>query len=311
MKYRIYGIVLQSDEPLPELAELALSQPAATDVSLVHLEEPAPSLAGAVVLPPLPNSPAPAWPTTMRGCSHYSLNFADQAVFWVETSGRAIRCFPGSAPRETLMHLLLDHVLPRTLYLFGLDPLHATAVALAGDAVAFLGPTGSGKSSMAAALAAIGCELVTDDCLVLRQRMEDIVATPGYSGLRLYSDSRAALCPSSTASALAHYTEKQRISGLVRLTAQSPRLRAMYVLSRADAWVNQLQFEPLGPGQAVVALVGQAFRMDIELRDPLTRQLRFFSRVAASIPIRRCLVPSNLAALKAFAGRVLDDAFGT
>lgn len=42
-------------------------------------------------------------------------------------------------------------------------PLHASCVALDGRAVLILGPSGSGKSSLALQLIAYGCRLVSDD----------------------------------------------------------------------------------------------------------------------------------------------------
>ncbi len=56
--------------------------------------------------------------------------------------------------------------------------VHASAVALDGRAVLILGPSGSGKSSLALALMASGCTLVSDDRTVLSERDGVLLAAP-------------------------------------------------------------------------------------------------------------------------------------
>ena len=50
----------------------------------------------------------------------------------------------------------------------GFEPLHATVVVVSGEAVAFLGESGYGKSSLAASFLDSGHQLLTDDLLILR-----------------------------------------------------------------------------------------------------------------------------------------------
>lgn len=78
--------------------------------------------------------------------------------------------------------------------------VHGTAVSLAGRAVLFLGPAGSGKSGHGLALMALGAELVADDRCVVRRRAEALVvsAPPTLSGLieaRGVGILRVAWCP--------------------------------------------------------------------------------------------------------------------
>jgi HPr kinase/phosphorylase len=49
------------------------------------------------------------------------------------------------------------------------ETLHATCVALRGQAVVLLGPSGSGKSALALQLMAMGCDLVADDRTLIRR----------------------------------------------------------------------------------------------------------------------------------------------
>ena len=61
--------------------------------------------------------------------------------------------------------------------------LQAGAIDTPLGAIALLGRTGIGKSTLAASLARAGFPLIADDFLLLR---DDIVAVPSYPGLRLW-----------------------------------------------------------------------------------------------------------------------------
>ena len=56
--------------------------------------------------------------------------------------------------------------------------LHASAVAFDGNAVMMLGPSGSGKSSLALQLISLGALLVSDDQLLLTRHGDRILASP-------------------------------------------------------------------------------------------------------------------------------------
>ena len=63
--------------------------------------------------------------------------------------------------------------------------VHASCVALDGRGLLILGPSGSGKSSLAVALMAFGARLVADDRTILTGRGDSLIAScpPALSGL--------------------------------------------------------------------------------------------------------------------------------
>ena len=71
--------------------------------------------------------------------------------------------------------------------------LHASCVAIDGKAVAISGPSGRGKSTLAAALAAEGHQLLTDDVCRILFAEGRAWSVPGSSRLRLWPDAAAAL----------------------------------------------------------------------------------------------------------------------
>lgn len=58
------------------------------------------------------------------------------------------------------------------------DTVHATAVAWADRACLITGPSGSGKSSLAIEMIALGCTLICDDRVTLSRRDNSLIASP-------------------------------------------------------------------------------------------------------------------------------------
>src|SRR5690606_37861635 len=76
----------------------------------------------------------------------------------------------------------------------GLFPLHASAIVAQGEIVAFLAPSGGGKSALAASLEMRGFEVWADDILPVRLDGEGRpIASPGVSSVKLWEDTIAAL----------------------------------------------------------------------------------------------------------------------
>jgi hypothetical protein len=76
----------------------------------------------------------------------------------------------------------------------GIPPLHASAIDVADGCVAFVGETGAGKSTLVAALAARGHQVIADDVCFLQLGDNGVVqAWPGVSRIRLWEDAMATL----------------------------------------------------------------------------------------------------------------------
>src|SRR4051794_1670101 len=84
--------------------------------------------------------------------------------------------------------LFLAQVLPLAAVLQGLEVFHASAVALDGNVLAFVGAAGVGKTSTAAHLVASGLDFVTDDVLALETGHDAVVAHPGPPRLAIDAD---------------------------------------------------------------------------------------------------------------------------
>lgn len=105
--------------------------------------------------------------------------------FVIDGSLDAVECRldPGADPAFVAV-LLAGLVVAFLLNLAGECVLHASAVEIDGVAVAFAGPSGGGKSTLAALLCGTGARLITDDVLRLGVA-EGVVCVGGGPQLRL------------------------------------------------------------------------------------------------------------------------------
>jgi len=97
-----------------------------------------------------------------------------------------VECRPGTDPRDIRVNLL-GSAWGALLHQRGLFPLHASAIATESGAVLFMGGSGSGKSTMAAALVRRGYRLLADDICAIDTRGVPTVM-PGNPCLMLWQD---------------------------------------------------------------------------------------------------------------------------
>jgi hypothetical protein len=118
---------------------------------------------------------------------------------------------PGADAGE-LRTLLTGRLMGYLLRQRGYLALHASGVAIDGQAILFVGNSGSGKSTTAAAFHARGHDLLADDVAAIRILKEGIELQAACTGLRLREDSRivlgAAATPVGFQAEKHHYTLK-------------------------------------------------------------------------------------------------------
>ena len=257
------------------------------------------------------------WLSFARTPDGYLLRFPALADFAVSPGARRVVCRPRRGlPAATLRHLLLDQVMPLAMSADRLV-LHASAVHVPGfGAVAFIGRTGRGKSTLAAALAQRGCALLTDDCLVIGEHGGRLSVWPSYPGIRLWADAAAALGRPAPPSALAHYTRKRRLSTDERLPFRSrpSPLRALFLLAPPGAVRDAADIRACPPRRRLMSLISCAYLLDIEDRARLASQFDRLAAVVASVPTLRLRVRRDRRRLpqtaRALRDTIRDSGFG-
>jgi ABC-type dipeptide/oligopeptide/nickel transport system ATPase subunit len=242
----------------------------------------------------------------------YLLRFIGLADFEILPSTRTINSyFPESLTRHTLEHLLLDHVLPRVLSLTERTVLHASAVVLDGEAIAFAGEAGWGKSTLAAAFCKLGLTHLTDDCLTICDDTGRLTATPNYSSIRLWSDSMGWVYPNNNSTDLvADYTDKRRISaknGFAFCSDPIP-VSKLYVLASPEHSRSErpVQIRSLKARECMIELIKHSYRLDITDHEKLAREFEILRRISLHEIAFQLTYPREFSLLPAVCQSVID-----
>jgi hypothetical protein len=196
---------------------------------------------------------------------------------------------------DQVVHLFLDHVLPRVVALRGDLMLHGAACeAPSGRAFVFVGGTGSGKSSLATALATRGWPLLDDDGV--RLLTGPVRAVPGYARVRLLPDAAQALVPSlPTGQPTVEAAAKRSypVDGQVLALATAPRpVAAVFELGRTQTPGPTV--EGIGFAEALEALTRHGFHLETAHEQIARRAFERTSDLAAEVPVFRLGVPHGL-----------------
>jgi len=240
------------------------------------------------------------WLSFAKVNGKYLLRFNELADFFVNNDGNEIVFTPKhDVPTDTIQHLLLDQVIPLVINLKGGEAIHSSAVLKPMGVVAFAGPAGSGKSTLSGGLFNLGYPLVSDDCLALLEKNEEIYAIPAYPGLRLWEDALSFLFgDNNNHNSVAHYTNKLRLAIESKPGAycvEPHPFRRLYDIaapSKAKGGIDII-IESLSPKESFMALVRCAFRLDITDHAMLKRQFHFLERVASRVSVRRLIFPKD------------------
>jgi hypothetical protein len=178
----------------------------------------------------------------------YQFSVNEVGDYWV-TGGREIRIAmnPVAGEREARL-FLLGSAWSALCYQRGILVLHASVVQVRNQAVAFCGPSGSGKSSVAAWLSAHGYPLICDDLCRFDVGGESARVYPGARRLKLWSDAldylgwmRDGLERDHFRMEKYHIPMDQGFSAATRQSRDSPLpLRAVYLLAWGDLGISRL-----------------------------------------------------------------------
>jgi hypothetical protein len=211
----------------------------------------------------------------------------------------------GDVEWHYVRHLVCGVGLGLALHQRGTLALHASAVAIDGRAVAFVGPKGAGKSTLAAALSARGHTLLTDDVVAL-DLPDDAppMVRRGPTNLNLWPDS--ALATGHDPDALDRiWSRSTKVAGWLPTAPDGgpTPLGAIFVLAAAEAAPDVS--ERLTSLAGFAELVGHthAFRWVADRRC-LPRHLEQCRAVLRHVPMFRVTRGQSFDSLEALVRRV-------
>lgn len=193
----------------------------------------------------------------------------------------------------------------------GIPALHASAVTVGDEAVAFLAGRGSGKSSLAGSLVQHGAELLTDDILPVTPVADQVIARPGFPQMRFWPAELDYFVGDHERFPLAHPAfSKRRVpvgaDGFGRFCDRPVQLRAIYLPDPRDC--DSVQVETVHPRQALFEMVRHSFASHIaEAMKLRERRFHTLGDVARRVPVLRLTYPSGFENLPRARDRVLRD----
>ena len=276
--YYAYGLGIHSTLPLPEF----LAAPVRRDVSIRVQRNGRPALGASGHQWRFRVTPE----ETILPCK-------DVGVFTVR-GGCEIHVMPAPSADDDLIRLyIVGTIMAALLYQRGFFVLHASAVAVEGDVIAFLGASGWGKSSIAAALYTRGHGIVADDVTAVDLNSATASVIPALPQLKLSQEVASSLGYDGESLYRLHPLEEKRGFRITHRFAQSPLpLRCIYVLAKDTAHV----IEPIRPSEAMVELVRHSYPTRL-LQPGGPSHFRQCARLVKDIPIYRLKRSNSIAAL--------------
>lgn len=220
----------------------------------------------------------------------------------VEADGSAVWCLPTVEAGPRWSRFVTGQALPLAAVLQGLEPFHASAVAVGEASVGIVGASYAGKTTLAMALVMRGAALVTDDVLVMEASGDGVVTHPGAHLANVRHATVALLTPSRLE---ALGTEVSRDEHGIRLAVQVPGtvqpLRVLYFLERREDGARGVSFEPI-PAPDPRMLLGASFNLAVLEPGRLARQLDVCWRISQTATLMRVTAaatvhPAELAGL--------------
>ena len=242
--------------------------------------------------------------------SGYLLRFPGLADFEISAEGLAVRC--RSTPETsdaTSRHLYLNQVLPLVLGQLGKMVFHASAVEIAGGALAFVAESTRGKSTLAASFAATGAPMLTDESLVVDERAGGYSVAPGHPSVRLWDDSQQALiAPGVETAPGLPFTSKRRFLAAPELpfSDRPAPLRRVYFLG--DGSAPAVKFEQMDAVDVMLELLKASFLLNVDDKNRLASHFDEVARLARRPIHHRLDFPRRFDLLPAVRQAVIEHA---
>ena len=258
----------------------------------------------ATTLPPDWSAPSEI-SETMTGPNEWRLTYDDVGVLTVR-DGRQIEVQPLRGVSARLLRMMvLGPAMAAVLHQRGFLLIHASVVEIGGRAAAFLGASGAGKSTIAAAMHAAGHRLVADDVAAVRVGEHGAEVYAGFPQLKLWPDAATAVGRDST-----------RLPRLERgIEKRAARLRSGFVEQRALPLerIYELEYGPaveitaLHPHAGLLTLAAHGYGVQRLATASGAVEFRKRAAIVDLLGVHRLARPCDLAALPTVVARVERD----
>ena len=249
---------------------------------------------------------------SLLGGRYYRFSYADGTEFLLDQNGTRIWAeWREPLTLEDTTTYLLGPIMGFVLLLRGLVCLHASAIAIGNEAIALVGPAGTGKSTTAAAFSDRGFSVLAEDVLTLDDRVDHFLVRPAYPCIRLWPASVKALY--GNANQLPKLTPNwdKCYLDLTEHPQQFQReplpLAAIYELAERSDEPRAPFVEPVSNTAGLMSLIANTYATKLIDKQMRARQFDLLTRVLNNVPLRRVTPHKDPARIPELCDSILND----
>jgi len=288
--YRAFGLTIASRLPLPELPQ-AEDEP---DVEIV------------------PGRVPPELPGTVRRGVRYQvapgellLQVDGVARYLARGGTRIVVDRAVGAPPESVRLFLLGSVFAALLLERGVLPLSASAVAIQGGCLVFMGHSAAGKSTLAAGFVSRGYRALTDDACAISFDTGGPTVWPAYPQLKLWPDVLRKLGRDPNALGRVRPELEKRVLPLGTSFAAEPLAPIGLYLLSGPSTAADLELTPLEGQEKVTAVATHTYGSQfVEGLGTETSYFDNLARLVAAGPVRAVRRPAGRFVLQEVIARI-------
>lgn len=278
--YNLHGLTVHSEIQLPELSPLPGG---AADIYVQF------GTLDTISLPP--DRP---WGNHILAPDQMLLHIKDVARFLV-TNGKSILVDPSPRARGKEIRLfLLGSAMGCLLHQRRLLPMHANALQHGDECIMFMGQSGMGKSTLAAAMKTRGYKVLADDvCAVQTSSGCAPIVYPGVPQIKLWKDAAGYLDADIATMKRVLPDEEKYALPIDDSYGRNPLpIRCMYILDFHDE--KELKTADLNLLEKIAAIKRNTYRKGMIAGMGITaRHLQMSGELAATTPIRHIFRPHD------------------
>lgn len=318
--YQAYGLRIQSNSVIPGFCP-GFTPPGHCDVLLEISTEPPAWFCDSQSLDStirykqaaLPETADPAYALTVWGAEQFfELAYSDGARFIIDANARRVW---GKCPPLTIDDIgvyLRGPIMGFVLRRRGVASLHACAVSISGKSVVLCGPTESGKSTTAAALALRGVPVLSDDITALGEMGDEFYVEPGYPRICLWPDAAEVLL--GMPDALPRLTPTWEkcflpLDGIkARFVERRQALSVMYLLAPRVSETRAPWIEDLSGRQALLELIQNTYMNWLLDRERRASEFDVLTRLVTDVRVRKIVPHADPQRINALCELICSDA---
>ncbi len=284
--YKIFDITFKSNFKLPALAESDTSD-FKFEVSEVNITPKTGDIVWYLKIP-YQNSALGTFAQLGKDKNYFLIKFNGYLDFFISKNlQNIIFSNKNGVDSTTIQHFLIDQVIPRLVSNNNNIVVHASAVEYKNNIVAFIGDSGSGKSTSVLALTnnSKKIHLLCDDSVLIENREDKFLTHPSYPAIRLWPNSAKIF-----GNDLFQHQKASEINNKLLISRNNPnsgfitepkQLKSVYMLNPTNN--NNVTIEEMTSQKAFEEITKGVFRLDVYDKNQLKEEFNFVSQLTKNI----------------------------